>query len=131
MIEPLFIPKTDISPEIVFDHDAALFSIRGESRPEYPQKFYRGAFDWFDAYFSALLHSVDSKPIDLQIDFDYFNSTSAKIIYDFLTRLREGMEQTGTKVHVTWCYDKFDDDMLHSGKELEHLTRLSFRFEAR
>lgn len=130
-MEPLFIVKTETSPEIVFDHGAGFFSIKGESRPEYPRKFYQKAFDWFDAYFMQAAGAKVQQPIHLTVDFDYFNSTSAKVIYELLIRMRSGIRETGGTLLVTWYHDKLDEDMMHSGKELETLTELPFRFEAK
>lgn len=130
-MDPLFILKTTISPEIVFDPEAGLFVIRGESRPEYPQKFYQKVFEWFDGYFVHTAAAPSQHNVNLVVDFDYFNSTTAKVIYDLLMHVKSGFQQTGGHLVITWCHDKMDEDMMHSGKELESLTRLPFRFEAK
>ncbi len=125
----LHVHRTETTPEVDFDPEANSFKICGESRPENIRKFYETIFDWFDDYFIFLSDSGIQPNINLQMAFEYFNTSTAKMIYDLLIRLSDNVKKTSGKIMITWQYDSLDEDILESGKELQRFTGLRFDFK--
>jgi hypothetical protein len=132
-MEALKIEATDYSPKINLNHITNEYSIIGESRPENARKFYEPILAWFTEAFNHF-YFLNSKsggvnaPKVLVINLDYFNSTSAKLLYDLMAQLKEGKEKFNVEFAVDWHYHYLDEDMLESGKEMERLTQLKFNY---
>ncbi len=105
----------DISPDIKLDHLENIFSITGESRPENPLKYYQPVFAWFNKH--------------LKIDLDYFNSTSAKVLFDLFMLLNNtGLKKFKINFEIDWYYHAEDMDMLDAGKEMERMCGVTFNY---
>ncbi len=134
-MEPLNIKGDDISPDIVLNHYENIFSISGESRPENPLKYYERVFSWFNDYFNYFYVLNDMRDSDivvtkkLKIDLDYFNSTSAKVLFDLFTLLvNTGAKKFRINFEIDWYYHADDLDMLDAGKEMEALCGITFNY---
>ena len=125
-MEKFYLQKTSFSPEIILDPNANLFKIAGESRPENVPKFYAPVFNWFESYLAETSEEKNLQ-INLQFNYDYFNSTTAKVMLD-LINLIKNLSTNKLKLVVTWFYEGMDDDIFDSGKELERLTQVKFKF---
>lgn len=125
-MEKFYLQKTSFSPEIILDPDANLFKIAGESRPENVPKFYAPVFKWFESYLAETSVEKD-RQINLQFNYDYFNSTTAKVMLDLINSITD-LSTNKLKLVVTWFYEGMDDDIFDSGKELERLTQVKFKF---
>jgi hypothetical protein len=66
-------------------------------------------------------------PVEFNLNFKYFNSTSLKYILDFCCKL-SNLKSEGKDVVIKWYYDKYDTDMLESGKELSRLANIHFEY---
>lgn len=126
----LFIEKTDCSPEVLLDAENNTFHIIGESRPENVRKFYEPVFNWFQLFFDTQYVLNSKKEIKMTFALEYFNSTSAKIIFDLFNYLKQKEESYSLTIIIIWQYDAEDSDMLESGQELERLTKLKFEYLA-
>jgi hypothetical protein len=125
----------DISPNIILDHLENVFSITGESRPENPLKYFEPVFTWFNEYFNyyyVLNDLSDSENIitkHLKIDLDYFNSTSAKVLFDLFILLNTtGLKKFKINFEIDWYYHAEDIDMLDAGKEMESMCGVKFNY---
>lgn len=134
-METLNIKGDDISPDVVLNHFDNVFSISGESRPENPLKYYEGVFNWFNEYFNyfyVLNDLMDSDTLvtkQLKIDLDYFNSTSAKVLFDLFTLLvNTGAKKYKINFEIDWYYYAEDTDMLDAGREMEELCGITFNY---
>lgn len=118
---PIKIEATERSPEINFDFERNVFSIRGESYPEDVMAFYGPVM----TAFSGHLSSLTSGAIEFNFELIYFNSSSAKILLDLFDKLEESAS-AGVSVVVNWYHDAEDDTMEELGQEfaedLEHAT---------
>ena len=130
-MQALVVEQTEFTPYINFNPSTDKFEIRGESRPENSGKFYSKLISWI----SDFQISVKSNPSSLRKDmvfefkFDYFNSTSAKFILDFLRQLEVlKLENPQLKITIKWYFDERDEDMRDSGEEFSHLVKLPFEF---
>jgi hypothetical protein len=128
MIPALHLIRTDSTPEVHLDAEKNIFKISGESRPENIRKFYDPIFDWIDSYLAQLRSSMSKSEVVLEISFDYFNSTTAKMIYDIIIKFNEGSKVASFPFKVNWMYDSFDQDLLSSGRSLQKFTKANFEF---
>jgi len=134
-MEVLNITGNDSHPSIILDHKENKFSIIGESRPENPMKFYEPVFNWFNDYFNQIyvLNDIGKGSANttkkLIIKLDYFNSTSAKVLFDLFTMLNEvGYKKFNVSFQIDWYYPVEDTDMLDAGKEMENMCGLKFNY---
>lgn len=125
----------ELSPKITLDHLNNKFVIAGESRPENPVKYFEPIFAWFNEYFNyayvlndlALSNKKLTNTLDIELE--YFNSTSAKVLFDLLMLLKTtGEKKFNIVFEVNWHYDADDVDMLDTGKEMENLCGLKFNY---
>jgi hypothetical protein len=124
----LIVDRTSNSPEVHFDPATSRFEISGESRPPNVPAFYDEIIGWLNDFSSHLSGSVDQKgPVEFNLNFDYFNSSSAKYILDFCKKvatLRTKWENTS----IRWHYEFDDTDMLEAGKEMSRMARIPFDY---
>ncbi|MBS1651991.1 MAG: DUF1987 domain-containing protein [Bacteroidetes bacterium] len=135
-MEVLDIKGNDLNPNVYLNHLEHKFSITGESRPENPIKFYEPVFKWFENYFNHLyvlndLSNTTNSNITkrLIINLEYFNSTSAKVLFDLFSFLKiTGIEKFKITFEIDWFYHVEDTDMLEAGKEMENMCGLKFNY---
>lgn len=127
----LIIDQTSNSPRVIFDPDCDRYEISGESRPHDVVGFYSDILDWFDDYSRHLIKSREgSNPVSFNLDFEYFNSSSAKYILDFCKKMAESRSR-GLNLTVRWHYDDDDTDMLEAGREMSKMAKFPFEFITR
>ena len=73
---------------------------------------------------------VRENPIYFKIDLSYFNSSSAKFIYDILTDLKR-LAPANIPVKVMWFYDEEDSDMKDAGTDIALLVDMEFSYFAK
>ena len=123
----LHIESTERSPEINFDFQTNVFSIRGESYPEDVPGFYGPVIGQLQDHFNAL----DDTDVTFNLELVYFNSTSAKIFMG-LFELFENTAEKGNRVVVNWHYEEDDDNMEELGQEFgEDLQNAQFNMIAK
>ncbi|MEO6304200.1 MAG: DUF1987 domain-containing protein [Bacteroidia bacterium] len=134
-METLDIKGDDMNPTIHLNHLDNKFSITGESRPENPLKYYEPVFKWFNDYFSYIyvLNDIENSGVEvskkLKIDLEYFNSTSAKVLFDLFMLLKStGKEKFKINFEIDWFYYADDTDMLDAGKEMAAMCGLKFNY---
>lgn len=129
IMRKLIINQTSNSPRVVLDPDNNRYEISGESRPPDVANFYGDILNWFDDYSHYLLKSTEIKdPVTINLDFDYFNSSSAKYILDFCKKIAE-VRAKGKQVGVNWHYEDDDEDMLETGKEMSKMAKFPFEYK--
>jgi len=124
----LIVNRTSNSPEVHFDPDRSRFEISGESRPPNVPAFYDEIIGWVNDFTRHLSGSGDKKgPIEFNLDFNYFNSSSAKYILDFCKKVA-ALRANGENATIRWHYEPDDTDMLEVGKEMSRMARISFDY---
>lgn len=133
-MEKLYIAQSESIPEITLSHEDNVFRVTGISRPENIRLIYEPVIKWLTDYKSILIndHSLYSKenPLIMQLDLEYFNSSSAKFLYD-IVRIIKSVKDEGIPVEIKWFYDSDDQDCLEAGEDLASLAKIDFIFVQR
>ena len=87
--------------------------IRGECYPE-------NISEWSEPVLKTLEESLsqDQSAFTVDIELYYFNSSSAKFLFDFFEFLEESAEG-GKAVTINWRYRAEDDTMQEAGEDFE------------
>ena len=96
--------------------------ISGRSIHENPEKFFDPLVKWVEDYMKdpAEVTTVD-------IELEYFNSSSAKYILTMLQILSAVVEQ-GKQLRINWSYEQGDDDILERGQYYSSVLGIPFNF---
>jgi len=123
-MDKLIIEATKSTPYVLFDPEAHVLQMKGESYPENTAKFYAPVFAWLEKYLAA----QDGAQVTVDLELVYFNSSSSKALMNFFEML-EDAAQSGRQVLVNWRYNQEDELALECGEELkEDAPSLAFNF---
>ena len=111
-------PKT---PFVRFDSDKGLVEIKRRSIPENSVEFYKPLIDWLEKY-----SSTPSKETSVNIQLEYFNTSSSKCILDIFKKL-ELIHKKGNPVEVNWYYEEDDEDMFEAGEDYQSIINIPFK----
>ena len=120
-------PRKD-SPEITFDPETNIFTIKGICHPENVTKYFQPVMEWLDEYKLFMAKSKDTRPLKLIIFFRYFNSATYKYLITFLQKIYE-FSELGSSVFVEWYYEVDDDEMRESGEELFEFSGIKIPYK--
>ncbi|CCG06842.1 biofilm regulation phosphoprotein SiaC [Pararhodospirillum photometricum] len=98
-METLEIAQTKASPLIRADWETGTITMCGDSYPENSFEFFQPLIDWVEAF---LAH--DSRPLLLELELLYLNTSSIRTLMDILDQLEEASRQ-GRLVRARWLYD--------------------------
>ncbi len=128
-MEVLKLKGTNVSPEVKFDHIAMTFDISGYSRPENVRDFYLPILKWLEQFVVELSTNRPSisKPIAFNFRLIYFNSSSAKFIFDMITHIN-AIHAIKFPVMVNWYYDEDDEELKEAGEELSEMADFPFSY---
>jgi hypothetical protein len=121
---------TDISPEICLSPAENKFVISGNSAPEDVRELYYPVLDWMKEFVSLVRKNntyTDKKPLIFKLDLEYFNSSSAKFLFDIFTLLKD-LNNQGVPVVIEWYYDAEDTDLREAGEDLALLCEIEFKY---
>ncbi len=121
----LIIAETSNSPKVILDPEKKTFQIAGESRPPNAWEFYSPIVKWLEESSSNLTELNDRITFDL--NFNYFNSSSGKMILD-ICKILAGLRRKGVDVEVKWYFEKGDNDMLEAGREMSDILKFPFEY---
>lgn len=134
-MERLYLKPTELSPEIILSPHENIFKITGRSSPEDVRTLYYPVLDWIKAFIEIVLegnslHFSTENPFVLKLEFTYFNSSSAKFLYDIIMELKK-LLLAGTPVKVQWIYDEEDIDLKEAGMDIAILCEMDFIYIGR
>jgi len=128
IMRKLVIDKKSNSPKVIFDPEKEIYLISGESRPPDVRGFYGPVLEWLEEFGAHLLKSdYEIAPLIFNFNFEYFNSSSAKLILDICKQLAE-LKSRGINIIVKWHSEKEDIDMLEAGKEFSRIIKFPFEY---
>lgn len=120
MIEKIDIKGTRDTPEILFDPQNNIFTIKGNSMPEDATAFFGPIFNWVEKYIES---PVDNTNIICNLE--YFNSTSAKMIYQIFIEFEKVFDKD-KKAEIFWYFDNGDKLIEEKGFEFQEVLELPF-----
>jgi len=123
----LRIESTTFTPEINFDIDNNTLSFLKVSKPANAFEFYQPVFEFLDNFEKEKVKSKVVQELVVDFNFDYFNTATAKIIYELLTRFKR-IKQQGVDIIINWFYHQEDDDLLEEGQIMAEAVGLDFKF---
>jgi hypothetical protein len=124
----LILDQTSITPQIIFDPEKNVFRITGESRPPDVREFYDQILSWLHEFSIYLIKRENKRdPVIFDLNFDYFNSSSGKLILD-ICKVLAALRVKGIDISVNWYYENGDEDMLEVGKEMSNIVRFPFEY---
>ena len=106
------------TPTIEFQGSGVLL-IKGRSIPENSIEFYKPIIDWIGDYGSSPQGATE-----VNIQLEYFNTSSSKCILDVFKKLET---LSGTDVTINWYYEEDDEDMLEAGEDYQAIIDLPFK----
>lgn len=117
----LTLEGTSKTPTVVLNASNGTLLLKGRSIPENSIDFYKPLVDWLDNY------ARHPKPTTvLQVQLEYFNTSSSKCILDLFKRL-EAIRNAGNEVVVHWHYEEDDEDMLEAGEDYQAIINIPFK----
>jgi hypothetical protein len=119
-MDNLSIEPKNKTPKIVFDAENGLMEITGISCAENSVDFYKPIIDWIDTYKNEI------KPVTIvDINYKYFNTSSAKCILDMLERF-VNLKNHGTNISINWYYEEDDEEMFDAGTNFSEILEMPF-----
>ena len=110
-MDSLNIEATETTPAVQLDGQRGQITIEGISDEEDALGFYFPVIQWLDAYQA---HPADSTTLTIKLQ--YFNTASAKSLYEIIKRLAR-IQKSGQSVTINWYYDEetsvLKDDIEH------------------
>jgi hypothetical protein len=131
-MQELYISPTNITPEVHFSPRENVFIIRGVSSPEDVRAMYYPVIEWVKLYIDDILevenklYTLDS-PLRLSTDLTYFNSSSAKFLYDIYLEMKR-LVPSGIPFILEWIYDEEDLDLKEAGSDIALLVGMEFSY---
>ncbi len=126
-----FIRKaTDLTPEIILAPEENKFIISGKSAPEDVRGLYYPVLEWMEEFVASVRKSsryTDTNHLIFRLDLEYFNSSSAKFLFDIFAHLKD-LGNDGVPVDIEWHYDEEDTDLREAGEDLALLCELPFKY---
>ena len=121
--------QTKDTPSIHFNLAKNIFEIKGKSMPENATVFFKPIYEWI-ALFSS--HHADNG-IQLNVDLEYLNSSSIKLVFLIFNQLDDYYNNTSAKEKtcINWSYKKDDDLIIMKGEEFKDLLDIPFNLIAK
>lgn len=123
-MESLIIEPTYCTPNVFFNNSTGVLSISGCSYSEDAVEFYKPLFAWINDYKTA-----PQKNTEVKVYFKYFNTASAKCVYEIMSRL-SGIQATGNEVKINWFYASDDEDIKQAGIDFSEILKAPFEIIA-
>ena len=109
------------TPFISFDAVGGNFELKGKSIPENSVVFYKPLFEWLENYIeNPASHTT------LNIQLDYFNTSSSKCIVDLFKKLEQIQKNGKGLATINWMHNEEDDDMLEAGEDYRSIIKIPF-----
>lgn len=109
---------TRSTPYVFYDSSVAILELKGRSSPESSIDFYSKILDKLEAF-----EIEKQSSITVNVAFEYFNTSSAKCVFDMFKRLKN-LSEKGKNVVLNWYYEEDDDDMFEAGEDFGYLLKL-------
>lgn len=131
-MKPYILEPSELIPGVIFDPDNNNFEMSGSSRPEDVRDLFYPMIEWLKNFGEKISQGMDTpfskdNPLLFKIKMDYFNSSSAKFMFDIFEELNS-IHKSGLPINIQWYFDEEDDDMREAGEEMQNLVNMKFQF---
>lgn len=117
--------RTYHTPFIDFDPATGNFELTGKSIPENTALFYKPFFEWLAEYSKS-----PAPRTTLNIQLDYFNTSSSKAVFDTFKKLEQLHVGGKSEVVVNWLYNENDEDMQEAGEDYKSILKVPFELKS-
>jgi hypothetical protein len=107
------IPSTQSSPAIEGNYETGVLSMQGDSYPENSFELFNKVFEWVESFLNE-----KSKPLILELQLLYLNTSSIKALMDIFDMLEEA-HKNGIAVSVNWRYDLRNERVAELAEEFK------------
>jgi len=112
--------QTKTTPHILIDEENGYMKFEGESYLEDIVEFYTEINDWLDRYLAT-----DFEKLTFDCVMEYFNSSTAKILYNIMRLLDK--HAADKNIVVNWIASEDDDMIIECGEDFqEEMEELTF-----
>lgn len=131
-MQKFYLSPTATTPEINLSPEENIMFIRGKSSPEDVRAMYYPVISWINTFINNIVEGKiitysTENPLVFQIDLAYFNSSSAKFLFDIFAELKR-LPAIGVAVKVEWAYDAEDIDLKEAGSDISLLAGMEFTY---
>ncbi len=102
-----FLRGGDREPYFDFRAKEGVLNIYGRSVPEHTVAYYRPALIWLNNFMLDM-----PKFTEMNLYFEYFDTTSSKVLFDIFNKLTKSAKQKGFELNINWYCPSDDEDML-------------------
>ncbi len=121
LMNPFTAEQSPKTPHITLNPSSGVFEMQGKSIPDNSVMFYKPLFEWLESY---LLQPAPVTTLNIQLD--YFNTSSAKCIADLFKKLEQISIRGKGQVVINWLYKEFDEDMIEAGEDYKTIVKVPF-----
>ncbi len=131
-MKPYILKSSELIPGVIFDADNNNFEMSGSSRPEDVRDLFYPMIEWLKEFGEEIAQGKytrysKEKSLIFKVKMEYFNSSSAKFMYDIFEELNI-IHKSGIPLEIHWYFDEEDDDMREAGEEMQDLVDMEFQF---
>jgi hypothetical protein len=117
-MDPLYIEESNKTPKVSLDAQKGFIEIKGVADEEDALGFFFPVIQWLDAYIKR-----PAEHTDMELEFKYYNTASAKALYEILKRVAE-IHKSGNTVIVKWYYPEGDEHLLSEIETFSDITHM-------
>ena len=117
----LIIKETKFTPEINFNADEGILTIKGNSYPENTLEFYDPILNQMEEFFK----DANNDDVTLNIEIVYFNSSSSRVFFEIFDLIEDFDNKLNFKIN--WIYESDNEGVLEIGEDFkEDFEKLDF-----
>lgn len=126
-MKTIHIESTTRTPEVILDSANRAFFLQGRSHSETISEFFNSLIPEIKQTLDSLLSEEEDKKFSFHFNLEYYSSTSAKHILDFV-KIIKSLSQKGLEAKVFWHYESDDEEMYEAGQNFAFASDLDFNF---
>lgn len=120
----LFLEATSATPAVRADWRAGCLRMVGESYPENTYEIFDQIITWVELFLSQA-----GRPLRLELELNYLNTSSIRAMIDIFDRLQEAHD-AGVLASVVWLYDARNPRSAEMGEEFREDYTFAFTIAA-
>ena len=114
--------RTGSAPYVLINEDKNYMKIEGESFHENVIVFFHDVNDWLNKYLES-----DFENFTFDCEMKYFNSSTAKLLFNMLLSMDDCATINGKSITVNWIVSEDNDIIIECGEDFkEEMPNLNF-----